>query len=108
MQQGFRNFLCLTGDWLPQTERVNRQESWFPMDSSQMIHAANSELASLAGKHGAAPYLGVAANPFSVPMQVSVDRLKLKREAGARFCQTQAITRVETFRDWYALVRAGR
>ncbi len=108
MEQGYRNFLCLTGDWLPQTDRKVDQQSWFPMDSSQMIYAANAQLGSLRERHGTAPYLGVAANPFSTPMQVSVDRLRQKREAGARFCQTQAITRVETFREWYGQVREGR
>lgn len=108
MEMGYRNFLCLTGDWLPQNEHTIDQKLWFPMDSSQMIHAANRNLANLHKKHGVAPFLGVAANPFSTPMEVSVDRLRLKREAGARFCQTQAITRVDTFKQWYALVREGR
>jgi methylenetetrahydrofolate reductase (NADPH) len=108
MEMGYRNFLCLTGDWLPQTDRKIDQQSWFPMDSSQMIHFANHELARLKERFGFAPYLGVAANPFSTPMPVSVDRLRLKREAGARFCQTQAITHVPTFREWYQQVRAGR
>lgn len=108
MEMGYRNFLCLTGDWLPQTDRKVDQKTWFPMDSSQMIHFANHEMATLNERFGFAPYLGVAANPFSTPMQVSVDRLRLKREAGARFCQTQAITHVPTFREWYKQVRSGR
>jgi 5,10-methylenetetrahydrofolate reductase len=108
MEMGYRNFLCLTGDWLPQTDRKIDQKTWFPMDSSQMIHFANHELSTLKERLGFAPYLGVAANPFSTPMQVSVDRLRLKREAGARFCQTQAITHVPTFREWYKQVRSGR
>jgi len=108
MDMGYRNFLCLTGDWLPQTDRKVDQGTWFPMDSSQMIHFANAELAALKERHGVAPFLGVAANPFSIPMPVSVDRLRLKREAGARFCQTQAITHVPTFEEWYSQVRTGR
>ena len=108
MDMGYRNFLCLTGDWLPQTERKIDQNTWFPMDSSQMIHFANLEMARLHKTFGAAPYLGVAANPFSTPMPVSVDRLRLKRDAGARFCQTQAVTHVPTFREWYRQVREGR
>ncbi len=108
MEMGYKNFLCLTGDWLPQTERKVDQGTWFPMDSSQMIHFANGSLETLKARHGVVPFLGVAANPFSTPMPVSVDRLKLKREAGARFCQTQAITHVPTFQEWYAQVRAGR
>lgn len=108
MAMGYRNFLCLTGDWLPDMAREIDQAGWFPMDSSQMIYFANAAMAELRDRHGAAPFLGVAANPFSSPMRVSVDRLRLKREAGARFCQTQAITCADTFCRWYGMVREGR
>ncbi len=108
MGMGYRNFLLLTGDWLPQTKRAVDQETWFPMDSSQMIHFANSQLAYWNEGLGVAPYLGCAANPFSVPMPVNVERLAFKRSAGARFCQTQAITHAPTFAEWYRQVRAGR
>lgn len=108
MQMGFKNFLLLTGDWLPDVDRPVDQQSWFPMDSSQMIHLANKRLEQFRDELGIVPYLGVAANPFSTPMPISVDRLAVKRHAGARFCQTQAITDVSTFRQWYRLVRQGR
>lgn len=108
MEMGHRNFLLLTGDWLPQTERQVAQETWFPMDSSQMIHFANQQLEDWNRRLGIVPFFGCAANPFSNPMPVSVDRLAFKRKAGARFCQTQAITHVPTFAEWYRQVRAGR
>ena len=108
MGMGYRNFLLLTGDWLPQTKRQIAQESWFPMDSSQMIHFANLELENWHDRLGLVPFFGCAANPFSIPMDVSVERLAFKRHAGARFCQTQAITHVPTFAEWYRQVRAGR
>ncbi len=108
VEMGYKNFLLLTGDWLPDAERAVNQQSWFPMDSSQMIHLANQRLQAFRDRFGIVPYLGVAANPFSTPMQICVDRLRLKREAGARFCQTQAITHVETFQKWYHAVREGR
>ena len=41
-------------------------------------------------------------------MNISVDRLAFKRAAGARFCQTQAITHVPTYVEWYKQVRKGR
>ncbi|MHA1569217.1 MAG: methylenetetrahydrofolate reductase, partial [Alphaproteobacteria bacterium] len=108
MEMGYKNFLLLTGDWLPQTERTVSQRSWFPMDSSQMIHFANEQLEELRRRQSIIPLLGCAANPFSTPMPVSVDRLAFKRHAGARFCQTQAITQVPTYREWYTQVRSGR
>ncbi|MFP4282363.1 MAG: methylenetetrahydrofolate reductase C-terminal domain-containing protein [Opitutales bacterium] len=108
MEMGYRNFLLLTGDWLPQTERKVAQQTWFPMDSSQMIHFANEQLENWRKRLGLVPFLGCAANPFSTPMNVSVDRLATKRHAGARFCQTQAITHVATYAEWYRQVRTGR
>lgn len=108
MEMGYRNFLLLTGDWLPDKERKVAQRTWFPMDSSQMIHFGNQQLQEWQARLGTVPFFGCAANPFSTPMDVSVDRLAFKRAAGARFCQTQAITHVPTFVEWYKQVRTGR
>jgi len=108
IEMGFHNFLLLTGDWLPEVSRDVNQRSWFPMDSSQMIYLVNQRLEELGNELGKVPYIGCAANPYSTPMQISVDRLAAKRHAGARFCQTQAITHVPTFQKWYHLVRQGR
>jgi 5,10-methylenetetrahydrofolate reductase len=108
MDMGYRNFLLLTGDWLPQKERKVAQQTWFPMDSSQMIHFANLQLQDWRDRFGVVPFFGCAANPFSTPMDISVERLAFKRTAGARFCQTQAITHVPTFAEWYRQVREGR
>lgn len=108
MEIGYRNFLLLTGDWLPDKERKVAQPTWFPMDSSQMIHFANQQLETWQSRLGIVPFFGCAANPFSTPMNVSVDRLAFKRAAGARFCQTQAITHIPTFKEWYKQIRMGR
>ena len=108
MEMGYQNFLLLTGDWLPDKERKVAQQTWFPMDSSQMIHFGNQKLQEWQTRLGTVPFFGCAANPFSSPMDVSVDRLAFKRAAGARFCQTQAITHVPTFVEWYKQIRAGR
>lgn len=105
---GYSNFLLLTGDWLPQVERGVRQESWFPMDSLQMVHAVNAALPDFRDRLGVVPLIGVASNPFSTPMEVSVQRLHNKRHAGARFTQTQTITEVETYSRWYQELRRDR
>lgn len=108
LDMGYKNFLLLTGDWLPSEKRAVNPSSWFPMDSSQMIHFINERLKSYQDSHGIVPYLGCASNPFSTPMTISVDRLHFKRKAGARFSQTQAITHVPTYVEWYRQVRADR
>ncbi len=108
MDMGYRNFLLLTGDWLPAVDRQVNQQSWFPMDSLQMIHVVNQQLAEFGQRLGIVPYIGCASNPFSTPMDVSLQRLHNKRHAGARFSQTQAITNVETYAKWYAALRRGR
>lgn len=108
LAMGYKNFLLLTGDWLPQEKREINKRTWFPMDSSQMIHFVNERLDSYQDTHGMVPFLGCASNPFSTPMNISVDRLHFKRQAGARFSQTQAITHVPTYVEWYKQVRANR
>ncbi len=105
---GHQNFLFLTGDWLPDTARAVNQETWFPMDSLQMIHAVNRQLPQYRDRRGIVPFIGCASNPFSTPMEVSVQRLHNKRHAGARFSQTQAITNAETYARWYGELRRGR
>ena len=108
IEMGYSNFLLLTGDWLPSVERGIAQETWFPMDSLQMVHAVNARLADFRDRLGVVPLIGVASNPFSTPLEVSVQRLHNKRHAGACFSQTQTITQVETYSAWYKELRRGR
>ncbi len=108
MEMGYRNFLLLTGDWLPGVDREVNQQTWFPMDSLQMIHGVNQKLEDFQQRLGIVPYIGCASNPFSTPMEISVQRLHNKRYAGARFSQTQAITNADTFARWYRELRKGR
>ena len=108
LEMGYKNFLLLTGDWLPDKDRAVNQKTWFPMDSSQMIHFVNERLVSYREQYNVIPFIGCASNPFSAPMNISVERLHFKRHAGARFSQTQAITHVDTYREWYHQVRKDR
>jgi 5,10-methylenetetrahydrofolate reductase len=108
LDMGYRNFLLLTGDWLPNVERGVSQKTWFPMDSLQMIHAVNRRLRDYQQRLGVVPFIGCASNPFSTPIEVSLRRLHNKRHAGARFSQTQAVTNVDTFARWYEGLREGR
>ena len=108
MAMGYRNFLLLTGDWLPGVDRGVNQQTWFPMDSLQMIHAVNQRLEDYRQRLGMVPFIGCASNPFSTPMEISVQRLHNKRYAGARFSQTQAITNADIYARWYTELRKGR
>ncbi|MEO2034344.1 MAG: methylenetetrahydrofolate reductase C-terminal domain-containing protein [Planctomycetaceae bacterium] len=108
MAMGYRNFLLLTGDWLPGVDCVVNQQSWFPMDSLQMIHAVNQRLEDYQQRLGIVPFIGCASNPFSTPMEITVQRLHNKRYAGARFSQTQAITNADIYARWYAELRKDR
>ena len=78
------------------------------MDSLQMVHLVNKRLPELQRDFGAVPFIGVASNPFTTPMEISVQRLHNKRHAGARFSQTQAITNVGVYASWYEELREGR
>ena len=101
LQDGYANILALTGDWNPNTERNRSPEHWFPMDSLQMVDI-------LASKSGFVkmPFVGVASNPYTEPMSVSVARLFSKLRAGAHFTQTQAITEAQIFSRWLDQVRS--
>ncbi|NNE34185.1 MAG: hypothetical protein HKN13_03050 [Rhodothermales bacterium] len=73
-----------------------------------MIHTLNQQLPDFQRRLGIVPFLGCASNPFSTPMEVSVQRLHNKRHAGARFSQNQAITNVGIYAAWYKELRRGR
>ena len=102
LQQGFANMLVLTGDWNPGTERGLNPQNWFPMDSIQMVDM----LARQTGCHKQ-PLIGVASNPYSTPMSVSLRRFYSKLAAGAHFTQTQMISETALFGAWLFEVREG-
>ena len=100
---GFANILALTGDWNPAHERKVDQDSWFPMDSLQMVDI-------LAGKSGFVkqPFIGVASTAYMTPMAASVSRFLSKLKAGADFTQTQIVTETKIFSEWLEKVRSTR
>ena len=100
LRQGFANMLVLTGDWNPATERGLNPKHWFPMDSIQMVDI----LARQSGYHKQ-PLIGVASNPYSTPMSISLQRFFNKLAAGAHFSQTQMVSETEIFGHWLAQVR---
>lgn len=101
LEDGFANILALTGDWKPQDRRGRDPALWFPMDSLQMVDVLAEE-----SEYSKSPFIGVASNPYTTPLEVSVDRLLNKLQAGAHFTQTQVVTEVAIFSNWLTQVRA--
>lgn len=101
LRDGFANILALTGDWNPSTQRERDPKHWFPMDSLQMV-----DILERADGFVKQPFIGVASNPYTTPMDISVARLLSKFRAGADFNQTQALTEVAVFSQWLDHVRA--
>ncbi len=100
LEDGFANFLVLTGDWNPNTKRELNPQHWFPMDSLQMVNV-------LAAQSGSSkrPFIGVASNAYTTPMEASIQRFHAKLQAGAHFTQTQVVTETAIFSDWLQQVR---
>lgn len=101
LADGFANIFAITGDWNRKTPRELSAKNWFPMDSLQMVDQLVGQIS-----HVKKPYIGVASNPYSTPMSLSVDRFLSKLRAGADFTQTQVVTETQRFSRWLAKVRA--
>jgi len=103
---GIRNVLFITGDDAilgshPKAKTV------YELDSIQALELAShlmggTNLASEPLEGTPEFFLGSTFNPNAEPFEIQVQRAKKKRDAGARFFQTQAIfetTRLEAFMD---------
>ncbi len=110
---GIKNVLCLSGYHqtlmgCPDSANV------FDIDSIQLIAAVkkmNDEGSLLDGTKIDGPFsmlVGAAANPFLMPLELNIIRLKKKVKAGADFIQTQAVFDVEAFKQWLDVVRSER
>ena len=100
---GFANILALTGDWNPRLGKRLNPEHWFPMDSLQMI-----DILARKTVYKKRPFIGVASNAYTSPMQVSIQRFENKLRAGAHFSQTQAVTETKIFAEWLQKARRLR
>jgi len=107
---GIKNVLCLSG--YHQTLMGNPDSvNVFDIDSIQLIAAIkkmNEEGALLDGTKIDGPFsmlIGAAANPFLMPLELNIIRVKKKVKAGADFIQTQAVFDVEAFKQWLDAVR---
>lgn len=98
---GIHNVLCLTGDSYAGNPRIKQV---FDMDSSLMVfearHLREKGVIHFTGeplKDAPRPFIGVAINPFSTPVNVPIRRLKQKVAAGADFAQTQLVFNLPVF-----------
>jgi len=109
---GIKNILCITGDHQsfgthPDAKGV------YDVDSIQLIQImknmrdmgvfqSGDEIRS--GRPDV--FIGAAANPFAEPMELHLDRLEKKINAGADFIQTQSVFHLEQFTKWMDEVRS--
>ena len=98
---GVRNILALTGDYTSLGDMPGSKPV-FDLDSSQLVYMMKkmmNEGVDLNGKKITPPpkyYIGVAANPNSVPLEPEILKLEKKEKAGADFVQTQVVFDMET------------
>jgi len=110
---GVENVLCLTGDHNILGDHPDSMPV-FDLDSVSLLRAGTTLMGGhdIAGNEleGDPPNLclGCVVNPGADPLEPHIIKLKVKEEAGAQFCQTQAVFEVDVykrFRD--AVDKAG-
>lgn len=94
---GVRNLLCLTGDPVrvgdqPGARAVNELESVRLLQLVGQLNAAQDPVAGSLPDGGTALFAGAAADPQSPSWSGLRARVRRKKEAGARFLQTQMVT----------------
>lgn len=103
------NLLCITGDSYKGEPKIKQV---YDMDSSLMLYEARY-LRQMGKIHFTGekypdpprPFLGAAINPFTLPTEVPIRRLKQKAAAGADFIQTQFVFDIEAFQHFMTLYR---
>ena len=109
---GIRNILFITGDHQSFGNHPSAK-GVYDVDSIQLIEIIKNMRDKgifqngdkiLSGKPNV--FIGAAANPFSDPYDLRVDRLEKKIRAGAEFIQTQSVYNVDKFNVWMDEVRS--
>jgi 5,10-methylenetetrahydrofolate reductase len=109
---GIRNILCLTGDHQsfgnhPAAKGV------YDVDSIQLLQIIKNMRDAgvfqsgdplLAGRP--CVFLGAAVNPYANSLEIQIDHLRKKIDAGAEFIQTQSVYNVERFSRWMDNIRS--
>ena len=108
---GVKNILFLTGDHQSFGNHPGAK-GVFDIDSIQLIQIIKNMRDKGIFQSGdkilaGCPdiFIGAAANPFADPLELRVDRLEKKIEAGADFIQTQSVFNLDRFNVWMDEVR---
>jgi len=106
---GIRNVLCLTGD-PPSVGDHKEAKPVYDMDSVQVMRtiASLNQGRDMTGNSldGATDFfIGAAAAPGAEPDEILHQKLNAKVQAGARFVQTQAVYRPESFQAFMSQAR---
>lgn len=109
---GIRNILFLTGDHQSFGNHPSAK-GVYDLDSIQLIQIINDMRNKGIFQNGekiiaGIPkiFIGAAANPFSDPLDLTVDRLEKKIDAGANFIQTQSVFDFYKFNLWMEEIRS--
>lgn len=108
---GLRNLLCLTGDPVragdqPDARPVNELESVRLLQLVASLNAGQDPVKGSLPDGGTAFFAGAAADPQSPSWSGLKARMRRKREAGARFVQTQMVTDAEALRRFVEEIAA--
>ncbi len=109
-----KNILCLTGDHQSFGNHPNAK-GVYDIDSIQLIQIIKNMRDKgifqngeeiIAGRPNV--FIGAAANPFSDPFQLRIERLRKKIIAGVDFIQTQSVYNIEKFIRWIDEVKSNQ
>ena len=108
---GIRNVLCLTGDPVragdqPRARPVNELESVRLLQLAERFNRAEDPVAGTLPDGGTDLFLGAAADPQSRSWSGLVSRVRRKKDAGARFVQTQMVMDPEPLRRFVEEITA--
>jgi methylenetetrahydrofolate reductase (NADPH) len=111
---GVKNILFLTGDHQSLGNHPNAK-GVFDIDSIQLIQIVKNMRDKGIFQNGEEipsgipkVFIGAASNPFADPLELRVDRLIKKIEAGADFIQTQSVFNIDRFLQWIDEIRSNR
>jgi methylenetetrahydrofolate reductase (NADPH) len=108
---GLRNLLCLTGDPVragdqPSARPVNELESVRLLQLVRQLNQGEDPVQGTLPDGGTAFFAGAAADPQSPSWSGLKARMRRKREAGARFVQTQMVTDPQALRRFVEEIAA--
>ena len=103
---GIHNMLFVTGDHQSKGNHP-MAKGVFDIDSIQLIEIARQlrddgifQSKDEIKKGNPSIFIGAVENPFATPLEIRVDRLEKKINAGVQFIQTQSVFNIDRFTEW--------